>query len=301
MRKIFIIGLLSFLLIISPAFALNITVSTDKTKVFMGDTVTLTGKIAFDNGTTTSFQYRAAFVAPKGIIVCDSNKTTTPSDGTFTLQCKLPTATNASSLGIPASDSRSVIPYVAGVAVKNPDTNQTIKKHAKEVLAVNPDKFGKELDKIAKDVDEFANNSKRFAPECDSIAEKAAKFNLTNITTQCLEIQQKLNDMLSNATNISSRAMQLKGGLNATSLQDFRELLKSMKDSQKDLRDELKNVKENIQSVRWDTLKEIKKSTQEIRQDIQKEREEINKTRHAINQQETKLGTLRNISKGISK
>lgn len=282
MRQVLIVAVLSFLVLVSPAFALNITLSTDKTKVLMGENITLTGKITFDNGTAASFQYRAAVVAPKGIIICDTNKTMTASDGIFSLKCQIPTADQANALGIPAALTRSVIPYKAGVAVKDVEKNQTVKKHAKEIIAVNPDKLAKELDTIIQRIDDFTNHSKRFLPECDAIAEKAARYNLTDITTRCLEIQAKINGMIANATAVSDKAKQLKANLNATSIEDFRESLKGLKESQKDLRDELKDIKDSIKSVRWEKVKEIKKTTTEIRQGIEKRRAEIDKARMEI-------------------
>lgn len=275
MKSLFWVGVLSFLVLISPALALNITLSVDKTKVFMGDNITMTGKVAFDNGTSAAFQYRAAVVAPKGIIVCDSNKTTTASDGSFTLNCKIPTVQEATSLGIPASERRSVIPYVAGVAVKDPVENQTVKRHARAIIAISQDKFNKELDGIIKTLDEFTNHSKRFVPECDAIAEKATRFNLTDITTKCLEIQQDINDLINNATALSEQARQLKNNATMTNVEEFRDSIKILRDNMKDLRDDLKNIKENIGSIKWEKLKEVRKSAEEIRDQIQEKREEI--------------------------
>lgn len=257
-----------------PALALNVTVSVDKTRVFMGDNVTLTGKITLDDNTTKAFEYRAAIVGPKRVIICDSNKTMTASDGTFTLKCKLPTAQEANNSGIPASLTRAAIPYVAGVAVKDPATNETVKRHARTIIAVNPDKFNNQLDEIIKGIDNFVNHSQRFVPECDAIAEKAARFNITDITTHCLEIQQKINNLISNATAISDKAKLLKTDINVTSIDDFRDALKDLKENMKDLRDELKDIKDSIRSVRWETLKEVRKSMTDIRQEIEKKRTE---------------------------
>ncbi len=281
MKSLFLIGVLSFLILITPALALNITLSTDKTKVFMGENVTLTGKITFDNGTTTAFQYRAAIVAPKRVIICDSNKTTTASDGTFTLNCKIPTAQEATNLGIPASDRRSVIPYVPGVAVKDSDKNETVKRHAPAIVAVNQEKLNRELDSIINSLDNFINQSNRFLPECDAIAEKATRFNITNVTTRCLEIQQKINDLITDATSLSDQAKQLKinGTLNIT---EFKDEIKTLKDSMKDLRDDLKDVKDMIKSIKWDRLKEVRKTVTEIKEQVEKKREEIKEIRSKV-------------------
>jgi archaellum component FlaC len=284
MKKTFLLGLLgilSLLVVVSPAFALNITVSVDKTRVFMGDNITMSGKIMFDNGTTTEFQYRAAVVAPRRIIVCDSNKTSTASDGTFTLNCMIPTAADAEKLGIPASLTRAAIPYVAGVAVKNPDTNSTVKKYAKLIIAINQEKYGKELDNIIFSLNNFINQSSRFIPECDKIEETAAKYNVTNITTECIEIQEKINELIANATALSNQAQQLKANITAINIEDFRDSFKALQDSLKDLRSEVNNIKKDINSVKWDTLKEIRKNITDIRQDIKNERFRISELRNA--------------------
>ncbi len=269
-----IIAVLSFLVLVTPALALNVTVSVDKNKVFMGDSVTLSGKIMLDDNTTKVFEYRAAFVGPKRTIICDSNKTMTASDGTFTLKCKLPTAQEANNSGIPASLTRAVIPYKSGVAVKDPATNETVKRHARTIIAINPDKFNKHLDEIIQGIDNFVNQSQKFIPECDAIAEKATRYNVTDVTTHCLEIQQKINNLIANATAISDNAKQLKTDINATSIEDFTGVLKDLKESLKDLRDELKDIKDAIRSVRWDTLKEVRKSMTDIKQEIEKKRTE---------------------------
>ncbi|MBI2543077.1 MAG: hypothetical protein HYW24_02745 [Candidatus Aenigmarchaeota archaeon] len=274
-----LVGILSFLILVSPALALNITVSVDKYKVMMDENVTLSGTITFDNGSATKFEYRTAIVAPKRVIVCDSNRTMTASDGTFNLTCKIPTAEEANSLGIPAASTRSAIPYVAGVAVKDPVKNETVKKHARAVIAVNSEKLNRQFDRIITDIDNFVTQSRRFLPECDAVAENATRFNVTAVTTRCLEVQQKINDLILNSTELSNQARQLKDNISATSLEDFRNSLKTLADSQKDLRGELKDIKDTIKSVKWETLKEVRKSASEIKQDIEKKREEIKEMR----------------------
>ena len=282
MNKLFLVGVLSFLVFVTPALALNITLSTDKTKVLMGENVTLTGKITFDNGSAASFDYRAAIVAPKRVIICDSNKTKTSADGAFTLKCKIPTAQEANNSGIPASDRRSVIPYVAGVAVKDPEKNETVKRHAPAIIALSQEKLNKELDAITNSFDNFINQSNRFLPECDEVAEKATRFNVTNVTTRCLEIQQKIKDLIADATSLSDQANQLKTNATAANITEFRDTLKALKDSLKDLRGELKDVKDAIKSVKWERLKEVKKSVTEIKQEVEKKREEVKEIRSKI-------------------
>ncbi|MBI2084728.1 MAG: hypothetical protein HYT70_03920 [Candidatus Aenigmarchaeota archaeon] len=290
--KKFLIGLLSFLLLVSPALALNISVSVDKNKVFMGDEITLTGKITFDNGTSSAFDYRAAVVAPKRIVVCDSNKTKTASDGTFSLKCKLPTAQEAASLGIPASDSRAVIPYVAGVAVKDPATNATVKKHARAILAVNQDKFSTELNGVSKSLDEFMTHAQNFVPECDQVAEKAARYNVTDVETQCLEIQQKVKDLITDAASLSEQAQQLESNISSSGIESFREALKTLRDDLKDLRNEIKDIKETIKSIKWEARKEVRKSQEELRNEIEEKRTEIK-------QQRMEIRDLRNRTRGV--
>ena len=280
MRKVLVIAIISFLILVQTAFALNVTVSVDKTRVFMGDNVTLTGKITLDDGSTKSFEYRAAFVGPKRVIICDTNKTMTASDGTFTLKCKIPTAQEANNSGIPAALTRAVVPYKAGVTVNDTSINGTVKRYAKTIIAVNPEKFNNQLNEIIQRLDTFVNNSRIFAPECNRIAETAARFNLTNITMRCLEIQQKIDDLNTNITAISDQARQLKNNINATDFESFRDSLNTLKSTLKDLRDELKDIKDAIRAVRWDTVKEVKSSISDIRKDIEEKRGEIRDLRN---------------------
>jgi len=269
-----------------PAFAddraLNITLSVDKTKLFLGENFTLSGKITFMNGTAGVFDYRAAVVAPKRVIICDTNRTQTAADGMFTLFCQVPTVDQANALGIPASRDRSVIPLKPGVAVLVPGTNQTIKKHTREVLAINPDKFRSQLNAVANDIDNFANRASVIVTECDKIIERAQRFNVTSVADKCAEIKARVNDLIANAHNLSAQARQLRDNLNATSVRDFRDGLAVIKDDMKDLRDALKDLKEVINNIRWEVLREVR----EIKR--------VNATAIKIEQLQEKINELRN-------
>ena len=275
MKKALLIAVLSFFIFVSPALALNITLSTDKTKVLMGENITLSGKITFDNGSATKFEYRAAIVAPKGIVICDSKNSTTSSDGTFKLQCKLPTAEQADALGIPAALTRAIIPYLGGVSVKDPTEKELVKKHTRAIIAFNSDKLNNQLDEIIQNLDNFVNHAQRFVPESEKIAEHATRFNVTDVSDKFVEIQEKINDLITNANTLAEQARQLKANATAGDIENFRESLKSLRDDLKDIRNNLKDVKDSIKVVNWDRLKEVKKNTEEIKQDIEKKREQI--------------------------
>lgn len=276
--------ILSLFLLISPAFALNISISTDKTRIFYGDAFVLSGRITFDNGSTDVFDYRAAVVAPGKIIICDSNKTRTASDGLFSLRCNVPSLNESISLGIPAAATRAVIPLRAGIAVLDTAKATIVKKHAKAVLAVNKDKFAARVDALAADIDKFINKTGVILTECDKLMERAQKFNLTNVSESCQTIKDKTNAIIANAMNISAEAKKLKDNIDAVDLKDFRDGLSIVKDDMKELRDELKGLRESIKAIKWNLLKEIK---------------EIKKEERAMKHEERKLAQQEELRKRI--
>ncbi|MBI4015205.1 MAG: hypothetical protein HY362_00585 [Candidatus Aenigmarchaeota archaeon] len=270
-----LVFLISLSVFSASALALNITVSSSSHKVFMGDTVTISGKIFTDEGATGIFEYRAAVVGPKRVIVCDSNKTTTFADGTFSLVCKLPTAEEAVALGIPAASTRSVIPYIAGVAVKDTGKNETVKKHTKAILAVNKDRFSKQLDTMIRHMDQYIAHMNTVSQKCTDIAERAERFGLVNISEGCLRIQERTSIITGNMTAIENQAKQLKDNLNATDFPGFVDSLEGMKGYMGNLTSEMKGFGGMMMKVRWEGLKEIKKSVDDIRKDIEKKRGNI--------------------------
>ncbi len=286
-------AILGFLLIISPAFALNITLSTDKEKLFLGETFTMKGKIAFDDGNSGTFDYRAAVVAPKRVIICDSNKTKTAADGTFTLVCKTPTKEEAVALGIPAASDRAIIPLRPGVAVFDSAKNETVKKHGRAVLAINPDKYKARFNGIFSDIDNFIKKSDSIVSECNKISERAQKFNVTSIVDKCQTLKDKLSSLIQDAQNISAQALELSKNLNATNLEDFKYGLSIIKDDMKEFRNEIKDLREQVKAIRWETLKEVREvkreAGKEIREEKKEERKEIkesaNETRKEIKEE----------------
>lgn len=272
MKKVLLSTILGFLLMMSPVFALNVSVSVDKTRVLLGESFTLTGKITHDNGLEAIFDYRAAVVAPKGIIICDSNKTKTKADGTFQLVCQTPTKEKANSLGIPASLERSVISLRTGVAVRDPEKNVTIKRHTSAVLAVNPDKFKARVNELASHISNFVRSTNAIISECDKLIERSERFNVTTVSERCQAIKDKVNALVADANNISGQAKQLSENINASDLEDFKAGLSIIKDDMKSLRDNLKDMRDRIKEIRWENLKEVKR---EVRQSIKETRQEI--------------------------
>ncbi|MBI4010030.1 MAG: hypothetical protein HY361_02440 [Candidatus Aenigmarchaeota archaeon] len=276
MKLIPIAAILAFLLLVSNVFALNITVSVDKHKVLLGESFTLSGKITNDDGTAGVFDYRAAVVAPKRVIICDSNKTQTGSDGSFSLVCKTPTKEEADSLGIPAALNRAVIPLKAGVAVLDSAKNETVKRHTRAVLAVNPDKFKARVDAIISDTDNFSKKAEKILAECDKLIERAQRFNVTDVSDRCQALKDKLDGILQDIQNISAQAAQLRDNINAGNLDDFKDGLSIIKDDLKELRNEIKSISERIRSIRWEALKEVREQVREIKKEV---RGEIKETR----------------------
>lgn len=289
MKKLLLVGILAALLVVPSAFALNITVSSNKERVLYGENFTISGKIMNDNGTTGVFSYRAAVVAPKKILVCDSGNATTDSTGSFSVSCHAPTLQEAQTLGIPAVSERAVVPLRPGVAVYLNETNTSVKKHGKEILSINPEKFKKTLDLVSRDLDKFVDSLNKTASMCDKISERAIKFNITNIADMCDSLKSNITSVMLQAENISAQAKQLKENVNSTDLKDFRAELSILKDSIKDLRNQMKSVKDSIKSVRWDTLKEVKNAKDERRnQSIQKIKDSQEELREKVKERRNK-------------
>ena len=285
--KAFVFALvLGFLLFITPVFALNISVSADRTKVFYGENFTVSGKITFDNGTAGVFQIRTAVVAPRRVIICDFNKTT-DSDGSFSIVCKAPTGNEAISLGIPAASERFVIPLRPGVSVLDPEKNITMKKHGREVLAINPDKKKQRLDEIMKEIDNFVNKANEIISECDKLQEKALKFNVTSVSVKCEVLKEQTNIVVANAQNISAKAKQLEDDINSTDLEDFKNGLSIVRDDLKDVKEGVKEARDLVRPIKWETLREIRNETmkeiKEIKNETKNEIKEIrNETQEHI-------------------
>ncbi len=277
MRAFLFSTIISLLLFVSSVSALNVTVSVDKTRVLLGENFTLSGKVTTDAGLPTVFTYRAAVVAPKKIIICDSNKTTTKPDGTFSLVCKVPTLEQAISLGIPAASDRSVIPLRAGVVVHDTSTNQTAKKHAKLVLALNPDKFKVRAGAIFSDVDNFIKKAGVILSECDKLIERAQRFNVTSVADRCEALKEKVNGIIEDARTIADQASKLRDDITAADIEDFKDGLSVIKDDLKDLRGEIKEVKDSIKEIRWETLKEVGEVRKEVRKEAREEKKETAK------------------------
>ncbi|TAL46739.1 hypothetical protein EPN87_04510 [archaeon] len=258
--KLLVVAAFSFLLLLSPAFALNITVSADKAKVMYGENFTLSGAITYDNGTAGQFDYRAAVVAPKGIIVCDSKKTTTAADGTFSLTCSVPTSAQAAALGIPAVATRAVMPLRAGVTVLDPTNFTIVKKYAGNVLAINQDKLKTQLSTLANDMNAFVGNANAISAQCNSIISKAQARNLTLVANKCQSIKDKVASVVSSAKNITAEAREAEGKIGSANIEGLRDRLSTIRENMKGLIEDVKDAREEIKSAKWEAVA-IKTST----------------------------------------
>ena len=290
MKLIPITAIITFLLLVSNVFAINITVSVDKHKVLLGESFILSGNITNDDGTSGVFDYRAAVVAPKRVIICDSNKTQTGSDGRFSLVCKTPTKEEADSLGIPAALNRAVIPLKAGVAVHDPVKNETVKRHTRAVLAVNSDKFKARANAIISDTYNFSKQAEKILAECDKVIEKAQRFNVTDVSDKCQALKDKLDGIIQDIQNISAQAVQLRDNISAGNLDDFKDGLSIIKDDLKELRNEIKSIRESIKSIRWEALKEVKGQIKEIKKEIKSKQKDLKE----------RIKQMKNITEGSS-
>lgn len=307
MKAMLFAALVGFLIFITPVFAVNVTVSVGKTKVSLGENFTISGTITYDNGTVGVFDYRAAAVAPKGILICDSGKTQTAADGTFSLLCNVPSKDAINSTGIPAISTRAVIPLKAGVAVLDPDKFEVVKKYSENVLVVNNNRFQKHLEEISFSISNFIRSATSISAECDKVIEKAEKFNVTNVLDKCESIKLNVSRIISDVGNISAQAKQLVSDINSTSLDDFKDGLSIIKDDLRGLRSDLDDARKSITSIRWESLKEvknvvargigeIKNATSAIKSSIEAEKNKITDAQNQIKSLNNRIKEIKNIT-----
>ncbi len=304
MKAMLFAALAGFLIFITPVFAMNVTVSVDKTKVSLGENFTISGKITYDNGTAGAFDYRAAAVAPKGILVCDSGKTKTAADGTFSFTCNVPSKDKINSTGIPAISTRAVIPIRAGVAVLDPDKFEVVKKYSENVLVVNGNKFQKHLGEISSSIDNFIKLANSISAECDKVIERAEKFNVTSVLNKCEFVKANVSRIISDAGNISEQAKQLVSDVGSVSLDDFKDGLSIIKDDLKFLRSDLDEVRKGITAVRWESLKEVKdvvaRKVSEVKNATDAIKSEVEDVKEAVREAKTTVATAKNQIKSLN-
>lgn len=245
-----IFALATFVLLISPAFALDINVSVDDRIVSPGENFTVSGTIAYPNGTTGVFTYRAGAVGPNRTFVCDSGTQQTSSNGIFSITCFAPNRTQAAELGIPAANTRAVIPLRAGVAVTNPETNETQKRH-QTVLVVLKTELQSKLNSLINRLDSFIERATRAAVRCPEIPQERLRQFGINITVSCPNISQFVQNVTSKANELRQRAQLLSQNLTREGLEDLREEIKEFRQEQfREFKSGLAEVREIARTIR---------------------------------------------------
>lgn len=210
MKQISGILLFGFVLVLgsSAASAVDIDLSVDHRAVLSGNTLSISGQVKSDSGSSGIFDYRAAVVAPprgdNRSVVCDSGIQQTDTSGNFSFSCEIPSVEGFVSLGVDNADVRAVIPLIAGVVVNDTDTNST-KRVQRTVLFVNKEKIIAKLEAASERLDNFINKSLETIERCDSISERAAQSNLTSVIDRCDVLKERLEASIERATNTQSK------------------------------------------------------------------------------------------------
>ncbi len=251
MRKLAFALITFFMLVvlIPSVFAAGASLSVDKKTVQPNETFTISGTITKDDGTTGVFTYRAAAVGPNRTFVCDSGKKETGADGKFSLTCTAPTREQSAALGVPAANTRSVIPLVAGVAFNDTATKLIMREH-KSVLVILKANLTNRLNAIAKDIDSFVKIANNLSDRCVKALAIPRLLANANLTEKCTQIKTVTQAKIANMTQLKTKVLAVVQSATLENLQNLRENIKDSRENLKVYRSEFVKVKQVVEKVR---------------------------------------------------
>jgi hypothetical protein len=294
-------GFLATLVLTSTSvLAVEINVSIDKHVVKPGDSITVSGTITDDNGNPGVFNYRATAIVAKHnnggdrVIICDSGKQTTASDGAVSFECKIPTISELASMGVENAAERAVIPIKGGISAIDPETNESKKKHDK-ALILNTEKFEQKFKNALDRLDSFIAHAQELIARCDNITARAEEAGAERVIERCANFQEKMQKQIDKALAAQERinnAIKNLDSLNITEFENLGRGLVNFKDGTRDFKVEVKDIREFIEKSKADLerkvakeiadrarekAKEIRKSALEERKILEEKVREIRK------------------------
>jgi len=282
MQSIALMGFLATLALTSASvLAIDIDVSVDKKTVKPGESITVFGNITND-GNPGVYDYRAAVIVAKHrnggdrIIICDSGRQTTGSDGMVSFECKIPTISELESMGVENAADRAVIPIKGGIAAIDPETNQSKRSHGK-ALIVNTGKFEQKFKDALTRLDNFIAHAQELMARCDNITTRAEEAGAEHVIERCANFQEKLQERIDRAMAAQERinnAIENLGNLSSVNFEDIGRGLVNFRDGARDFKIDVKDLKEFVDKSRADlerrVAKEIAEKTRERAKEIRK-------------------------------
>jgi len=195
--KSIIIAAIAVMFLISPVFAATAAIEVSKSRVNPGDVVTITGKISDGAANASVFDFRGACVAPSRVVIFDTGRIQTNSDGTFSFSCTIPTLDNLTASGVPAVSARAVIPVVVGVAYS--DSGEVRKSH-ETIFIINAAKLNEKLSKIEEHVQKTLSRLAAFELRVDSLIQRANQSGAARAVENLQRLKAHIEDV-KNATS----------------------------------------------------------------------------------------------------
>jgi len=284
-----LLGFLATLVLSSAAvLAIEVDASVDKRIVTPGGTLTVTATVTDDDGNPGSFDYRIAVIAPgqrhggERIIVCDSEKQSTNGASNVTFACSIPTLEGLQELGVKNAAERTVIPLKGGIAVIDPETNETEKEHGK-ALIVNTDKFKASYENALERLDGFIAKAQEAIAKCENITARAEEAGAEGVIERCASFTEKMQEKIDDAVDSQERinnALDNLGNLTSFDFDDLKGKLMNFRDGAGDFKIDLKDLRDFVGKARADlerrVAKEIvdaaKERAKEIRESMKEKR-----------------------------
>ncbi|GEM_PF-5411456 len=194
--KSVIIAAIAVMFLISPVFAATATIEVSKSRVNPGDVVTITGKIS-DNSTNASvFDFRGACVAPSRVVIYDTGRIQTNSDGSFSFSCTIPSLVKPSAVA--AGAKPNVMPIVVGISYN--DSGNMKKVHEVVFYITDMQKLNERLSKIEEHVQKTLSRLDAFQAKIDSLIQRANQ----SAAARAVENLQRLKAHIEDVKNATS-------------------------------------------------------------------------------------------------
>ena len=257
--------LTTMVLMSSAVLAAQIDVEVDTHAVLPGDSIMVTGVITDDDGNAGEFDYRVAAVVPskrnggERVIICDSDRQTTGTDGAVSFECEIPTLDELEALGVENAAERSAIPLKGGIVTKDPVTEEVTKKHGRAII-VNKDVLQEKLEAILERIDSFIAHAEESIAKCDDIIARAEEAGVETAIDRCGAFQEKMQGQIDKALDAQERVNNAISNLDDLSDVSFDEIRKSFTDFRKgagEFKSDVKELRKFSDDSRSDLRKKI--------------------------------------------
>ena len=258
--------LTTMVLMSSAVLAAQIDVEVDTHAVLPGDSIMVTGAITDDDGNAGEFDYRVAAVVPAKrnggdrIIICDSERQTTGTDGAVSFECEIPTIDELEALGVENAADRSVIPLRGGIVTKDPVTDEVTKKHGRAII-VNKDILQDKLEAILERIDNFIAHAEEAIAKCDAIIERAEAAGAETAIDRCGAFQEKMQGQIDKALDAQERvnnAISNLDDLGDVSFDEIRDSFRGFREGAGEFKSDVRELRQFAVDSRSDLREKVR-------------------------------------------